>query len=571
MLKTVKKSVTRTIAKAMGLILLLSIATTSFAIINLASSLNDAEAVNVAGSMRMQSYRLAHDIQINAQDYSSHIYLFERSIYSPSMKALQNWTVPDDITHDYYRLIMRWHELKEVLQSKDRERYLVLVAGFVSQIDAFVFKLQHFSEQKLIKLAWVGGLGLGGILLVSIFVVHFVRREVVTPLKAMVTASEQIQSRSFDVSLNVTSDNEMGILTRTFNNMAADLGKLYRGLEQAVNEKTHKLQHANQSLQVLYHSSQELTASRISQENFQAILRHIVSIEGIVSAKLEIEEIGERNLVLTEGPKCVGRCNQKALTLDGQHLGYLHWCSGLPCPDQALIDNFVQILSRAVYYNQAQRQAEQLLLMEERATIARELHDSLAQSLSYLKIQVSLLKRSVAKLNDEPQLARTNQVIAELDTGLSSAYTQLRELLTTFRLTIKEGTFGQALQEMVVQLGDQTEAEIHLTNDLSSVELDAHQQVHLLQLIREATINAIKHAKAANIRIECCEEGERVTVSVSDDGVGFDQCNQKLNHYGMSIMQERAARLNGSLSVTASPQNGCAVVLKYQRIKETRI
>jgi len=75
-----------------------------------------------------------------------------------------------------------------------------------------------------------------------------------------------------------------------------------------VNEKTHKLQHANQSLQVLYHSSQELTASRISQENFQAILRHIVSIEGIVSAKLEIEEIGERNLVLTEGPKCVGRC-----------------------------------------------------------------------------------------------------------------------------------------------------------------------------------------------------------------------------------------------------------------------
>ncbi|MCU8421938.1 nitrate/nitrite two-component system sensor histidine kinase NarQ, partial [Vibrio vulnificus] len=78
-------------------------------------------------------------------------------------------------------------------------------------------------------------------------------------------------------------------------------------------------------------------------------------------------------------------------------------------------------------------------------------------------------------------------------------------------------------------------------------------------------------SKAANIRIECCEEGEWVTVSVSDDGVGFDQCNQKLNHYGMSIMQERAARLNGSLSVTASPQNGCAVVLKYQRIKETRI
>lgn len=571
MLKTAKKSVTSTIAKAMGFILLLSIATTSFAIINLASSLNDAEAVNVAGSMRMQSYRLAYDIQINAQDYTSHLDLFERSIYSPSMKALQNWTVPDDITDDYYGLIVRWHELKRVLQSDDRQQYLELVAGFVSQIDAFVFKLQHFSEQKLIKLAWVGGVGLGGILLVSMFVVHFVRREVVTPLKALVIASEQIQSRSFDVSLNVTSDNEMGILTRTFNNMAADLGKLYRGLEQAVNEKTHKLQHANQSLQVLYHSSQELTASRISQENFQAILRYIVSIEGIVCAKLEIEEMGERNLVLSEGPQCEGCCNKKALTLDGQHLGYLHWCSGLPCPDQALIDNFVHILSRAVYYNQAQRQAEQLLLMEERATIARELHDSLAQSLSYLKIQVSLLKRSVAKLPAEPQLEKTNLVIAELETGLSSAYTQLRELLTTFRLSIKEATFGQALQELVNQFDDQTQAHIHLTNDLSSVELDAHQQVHLLQLIREATLNAIKHAKADHIRIECREEAEWVTVTVSDDGVGFDQCNQKLHHYGMSIMRERAARLNAQLSITAAPQQGCAVVLKYQRVKETQI
>lgn len=568
--KQVKKSVTRTIAKAMGLILLLSVVTTGFAIVTLASSLNDAEAVNVAGSMRMQSYRLAHDIQTNAADYASHIFLFERSIYSPSMKALQNWTVPQDITDDYYRLIMRWHELKSVLQSEERERYLLLVAGFVGQIDAFVFKLQHFSEQKLIKLAWVGGMGLGGILLVSVFVVHFVRREVVHPLNALVVASKQIQSRSFDVALNVSSDNEMGILTRTFNTMAAELGKLYHGLEKAVNEKTHRLQHANQSLQVLYQSSQELTASRISQENFHAILRHFVSIEGIVAAKLEIVEVGERSLVLQEGKVCSNRCNKKALTLDGQHLGYLHWCAGLPCPDQALIDNFVQILSRAVYYNHAQRQAEQLLLMEERATIARELHDSLAQSLSYLKIQVSLLKRCISKINVDEKVEKTNLVIAELDTGLSAAYTQLRELLTTFRLAIKEGTFGQALQQMIEQLGEQTEAELTLDNELLSVELDAHQQVHLLQLIREATLNAIKHAHASTIHIECKEANNWVTVSVVDDGAGFDPNNSKIHHYGMTIMQERAARLNGELSVSAAAGQGCKVVLKYQRIKEEK-
>jgi two-component system nitrate/nitrite sensor histidine kinase NarQ len=574
MLKNVKSSVTTTIAKAMICILLLSVATTSFAIFMLASSLNDAEAVNVAGSMRMQSYRLAYDIQSESHDYESHIVMFEHSIYSPSMKALQHWVVPEDITHDYYSLITRWHELKLVLKGDDRERYLELVEGFVNQIDAFVFKLQDFSETKLISLAWVGGLGLGFVLLISIFVVHYTRKHVVTPLNSLVLASEQIQARSFDVQLNISSDNEMGVLAKAFNNMARDLGNLYRGLEKAVNEKTLKLQNANDSLRVLYQSSQELTASRITQDNFSAILKHIVSLEGISAARLEINEVGEKPILISEGEECRNckkSCSSQKLALDGLELGTLYWKVSLPCPDQALIDNFVQILSRAVYYNQAQRQAEQLLVMEERATIARELHDSLAQALSYLKIQVSLLKRGMSKLPESPALEKTSPVLAELDTGLSAAYTQLRELLTTFRLSIQEGSFGTALQSMTEQLSDQTDAEIELNNQLSSIELETNQQVHLLQLIREATTNAIKHAQAKHIKIECDETETHIQVLVKDDGIGFDTKLEKANHYGLSIMQERASRLNGKLTITANEKQGCEVYLKYPKIKDSNI
>ncbi len=575
MFKNVKKSVTGTIALALLIILLLSIATTGFAIFTLASSLNDAEAVNVSGSMRMQSYRLANDIQINSADFLSHIDSFERSIYSPSMKALQHWSVPADITQDYFSLIARWHELKAVLQGENPGQYQELVAGFVHQIDAFVYKLQSFSEQKLINLAWIGGLGLGGILCASVVVVLFVRREVVKPLRSLVTASEQIQNRSFNVSLETSSDNEMGMLTRTFKRMATDLGKLYRGLEQAVDEKTRKLQQANQTLAVLYDSSKELTASRISQDNFQAILQHIASLEGIKAVKLEIEQMDEPNWVLTEGEECCHDCDEechaKPLVMDDEHLGYLYWKEELPCPDSSLIDNFVQILSRAVYYNRDQRQAEQILLMEERATIARELHDSLAQALSYLKIQVALLKRSVKHLPDERAIEQANQVIAEIDTGLSSAYTQLRELLTTFRLTIKEGSFGQALKEMLSTLDEQTTAKISLNNHLSSTELNAHQQVHLLQLIREATLNAMKHAQADNIVIQCLDCDGKISVTIKDDGVGFEHQDEKINHYGMSIMQERATRLNADLQIEASTNNGCTVTLEFQHSKEVNI
>ncbi|EJL6850889.1 nitrate/nitrite two-component system sensor histidine kinase NarQ [Vibrio cholerae] len=564
----VRHSLTRTMAKAMLLILFLSALTTGVAIVTLASSLNDAEAVNVSGSMRMQSYRLAYDIQAQSHDYKAHIFLFENSLYSPSMLALLDWTVPTDIQQDYYHLIERWHELKKVLNSDQKAQYLDQVAPFVSLVDNFVLKLQRFSERKLIALAAVGSFGLGGIFAVSLFVVYYIREQVVRPLNAMVDASEKIKNRNFDVALEETSSTEMGILSRTFNSMAGDLGKLYRGLEHAVNEKTYKLQMANQSLQLLYHSSQELTASRITANNFQTILRHWGALEGICALRLEIEEEAGKPLILQEGKPSGAAMLQTPLTLDGHHLGFLYWEAGSPEPDRALIDNFALILSRAIYYNQAQRQAEQLLLMEERATIARELHDSLAQSLSYLKIQLTLLKRSVTPLKSDGDLSKTENIIREIDKGLSDAYTQLRELLTTFRLTLTEGSFGQSLLGMLTQLSGQTDAKIELNNALSSIALDAHQQVHLVQLIREATINAIKHAKATKIKVNCQEQQGRVQVTIEDDGVGFDLQDHKLNHYGMSIMQERAARLRGELKVESAPGKGCKVVLTYQQSEE---
>ncbi|WP_394241538.1 nitrate/nitrite two-component system sensor histidine kinase NarQ [Vibrio astriarenae] len=555
-----KKSVTKNIVFAMSLIVLLSVATTSFAIYTLTSSLNDAEAVNVSGSMRMQSYRLAHDIQIKSSDFEFHISQFEQSIYSESMQSLDDWRVPKHIANDYLLLTKRWQELKTVLEGEQPQRYLPLVASFVEQIDDFVLKLQIFSEQKITKLTVVGGLGLGGILLASIYVVLYVRREIVHPLHELAVASEQVQNRSFDVAFNHDSQTEMGVLMSTFSNMAKDLGKLYRGLEQAVGEKTQELQKANTSLQVLYRSSQELADARINIDNFQAILRHIVSIEAIGKVQLDIEDEDDKSISLYEGEVEQAEVIKRELYLDGEHLGALHFFCVDKAPDSTLLDNFSQILARAIFYNQAQRQAEQLLLAEERATIARELHDSLAQSLSYLKIQVSLLKKQMNKF-EHPQGAAAT--VSELDTGLSEAYTQLRELLTTFRLTIKEGNFGVALKEMLSQLDDQTQSSIVLENGLSSVDLDAHQQVHLLQLIREASLNAMKHAKADTISVTCSEEQGEIVISVKDDGTGFSDEQAKVNHYGMSIMRERAERLNGQLTVNSGQSSGTEVRLVF--------
>ncbi|KLV02605.1 histidine kinase [Photobacterium aphoticum] len=538
-------------------IVLLSVVTTSFALLTLASSLNDAEAINVSGSLRMQSYRLAYDIQTQSPQLNEHLEHFEQSLFSPSMAALEHWTVPRSIQQHYDHLIVRWHDLYPLLQNGHEAQFLTDVARFVDRIDQFVYALQEFSIVKLQLLAIVGGVGLSLILLITLFIIHFTQRKIVNPLNQLVHASEQVQNGQFDLVLPVKSDNELGILTGAFSTMASELGKLYRNLEKQVDVKTRRLRQANDSLQVLYDCSQELKASRLSAQNFHAMLNTMNTIEGITATQLIIEEPSGANTELMAGEPTEAIWHYQDLEIDGKIQGRLGWQYTLPCPDHSLIENISRTLARGIYYNRAQKQAEQLLLMEERATIARELHDSLAQSLSYLKIQVTLLKRQV------DDTAPATSIIRDIDEGLSGAYTQLRELLSTFRLTIKETHFGEALRAMLSPLEAQSSALITIDNQLSSLHLEAHHQVHLLQLIREAVLNAIKHASATAITVRCQQHDETVTISIQDDGLGFDPNDDKLNHYGLAIMTERASRLHGTLTINTAKGEGCTVTLHF--------
>ncbi|MDP2572209.1 nitrate/nitrite two-component system sensor histidine kinase NarQ [Vibrio penaeicida] len=557
-----KKPVTSTVAQALLLILLLSITTTSFAILTLASSLNDAEAVNVAGSMRMQSYRLAYDIQSDSLDFNLHVEQFESSLFSPSMSALRHWTVPADIQQEYMLIIQRWQQLNTLLHSQQNDVYLSQVADFVQQIDEFVLGLQEYSEQKLITLSWIGGVGLGGILIISTFVVRYVRREIVNPLNRLSHASYEIQNRNFDVALHVSGDNELSRLTETFNSMATELGHLYRGLETAVEEKTHRLRHANQSLQVLYHCSQALNVSRITKSHIEKVIDFMFSLEGVAAVKLTLGDPQQSEVIERGIAKPNNKWNRTSLELDNQVLGALETQFMLPCPDQELINSIIQVLTQGIYYSQTQKQEEYLILMEERATIARELHDSLAQSLSYLRIQVSLLKRMLNSGSDKKRAALPS-IISDIDSGLTGAYTQLRELLNTFRLSIKDANFDEALIQMIIPLRDQTDSIITVNNQVASLNLKANEQIHVLQLVREAVLNAVKHAKAKHIEVNCTKSDNEMRVVVVDDGIGFDVNHQKLNHYGLSIMEERAGRLNGRLEIESKPENGCKIQLTY--------
>jgi two-component system nitrate/nitrite sensor histidine kinase NarQ len=554
----VKRPVSGSLARAFLSIILLSVLTSGIALMTLASSLRDAEAINIAGSLRMQSYRLGYDLERNSMSIAEHRRHWQNTLNTPVLKELDRWYVPESVKQGYQQLQVAWQEMDSHLGAEDKAWYQAHIQQYVQRLDAFVLALQHYAEHKMqlvVAISLAGGLG---ILLLVVLTLRQIRRQVVAPLNHLVAASLQMEQGDFNIHAPGASlPNEIGLLSRTFNHMSSELDKHYRLLETAVEEKTHHLNEAHQQLELLFTCSQALNTSQIDTHCFRHILQIVQAYTGMHYLELQSSD----NWRLCEGVKQADReVTSLPVIMQDTRFGELRWQHENADVSLPLMKSVATMLGRGLYFNQAQKHYQQLLLMEERATIARELHDSLAQVLSYLRIQLALLKRAVPQDNVPAQA-----IITDFSRELNNAWRQLRELLTTFRLTLNHSNLPAALQEALDGLQSQTSAALHLDCRLSSLALDAQKQVHLLQIVREAVLNAIKHAQATEIIVSCvtAPDGEH-TVSVRDNGVGIGDASEPPGHYGLNIMRERAGRLGGTLAFSQPQNGGTQVSLRFR-------
>ena len=375
----------------------------------------------------------------------------------------------------------------------------------------------------------------------------------------MTKASMQVQMGQFKhIQLDTESGNELGVLAKVFTQMSSELGRLYSRLEDAVNEKTQKLRQTNRSLTTLYQSSQLLTPTKINDKILSQVLNHIRVSEHLRYIELEI--FGSEHWEISFGQKDPKQSLQvEELSIENENLAVLSWQAGLPCPDPRMMKNLGQMVAKALYSHKTQRQQEQLLLMEERSIIARELHDSLAQVLSFLQIQLTLLKHNLKK-EDEESKKKSIAIIGEFEQALSDGYSQLRELLATFRLTVQEANLQVALEQVIESLRSQTKMQMTVDCSLPSQSLNPQELVHVLQIVREATLNAIKHSKGTLIEVQAHinAEGE-YEILVQDNGVGIPTLDEPEGHYGLNIMTERSRQLNAQLTISKGEQGGTMV------------
>jgi two-component system, NarL family, nitrate/nitrite sensor histidine kinase NarX len=576
------------------------------------------KAINLAGSLRMQSWRMASIYQRFLHDGNpEYLKNLEQAVsrFDADLKAGPILAVlPADETAPLRRVYGEvensWRtQIKPglvnlpatSLSTAANTTVLDKIPEFVARINVLVKQIEDAAEAKILVMRVILGAAVIATLLVVILAIYLVNNILVHPLRDLLKLADRIGQGNLAVRTDLTGEDEIGRLGQAFNHMAEDLSKLYQNLEARVAEKTTELTIANRSLELLYHSIARLYSGPVAHDTYAILLKNLENVLGVgrgIACLVETDDAQGRVIASTLEPargdmdicgltSCAECLASRSLSVHAltngvrvlslpladseHHYGVLQLEMPAGRDLEAWQTQLLEALSRhiGIAIGTARRieQSRRLSLLEERAALARELHDSLAQSLSYMKIQVSRLKPLLPAADSGQSGAgaggEAGEVLAELREGLSSAYRQLRELLTTFRLRIEGEGLAAALQTTVAEFSARGDIPVALEVHLAGCALNANEEIHTLQILREALSNVLNHARArqAEVKVICNSDGS-VSATVTDDGIGIREA-AGAHHYGMTIMEERAKHLGGQVTVENLPALGTRVTLHF--------
>ena len=200
---------------------------------------------------------------------------------------------------------------------------------------------------------------------------------------------------------------------------------------------------------------------------------------------------------------------------------------------------------------------EQLTISRERNRMARELHDTLAHSLSAVAVQLEAADSMVETSPDEAHLL-LSKALAQTRSGLAETRRAMQSLraspLDDLGLTLAL----QSLAEITAQRGG-----LRLDLDLVQIpDLPSPVEQNLYRIAQEALSNVLKHANASRLLVSLQRIEGRIRLTVHDDGMGFDPAIARRNgHFGLAGIDERAAMIGGTVTVTSQPTHGTTVEL----------
>jgi two-component system nitrate/nitrite sensor histidine kinase NarX len=583
-----------------------------------------AAALNEAGRMRMQTWRLTSTVQAQMDEAEVHLLVQQ---LDESIELLRNGDssrplfVPwgPVVRTEFKAVELAWQQQKKILLKRPQMERVKLVQAadqFLLVIDGFVFSIEHQLSSLTAILNLFQLLMMALAIGAAVIMVYTGYHYVIHPLSRLRDGLKKIESAQFSVRVEVASNDEFGQVAQGFNRMAATLQTLYGNLESQVQAKTQRIAAQKERLEALYQVSGFLAKSNSLHEMSQGFaiqVRKLMKADAL-AIRWSGEDVGKFHILssdqfplnMLEKEKCLmaGTCacgisalesRTRVIPIRSHDVAPLQHCShhgfetlisvpvklhnkvlgeidlffrhemSLTAEELDLVDTLASHLASAVEGMRALALDREAAISRERTMLTSELHDSIAQSLAFLKIQSRLLRNSIAH-KDESKISNS---MDELDQGLKESIADVRELLLHFRTRTQSDDIETAVQETLQKF--QHQSGIPATCQIKGEGLPLAQdvQIHVLHVLQESLSNVRKHAKASSVRIEIIK-GDIWQFDIKDDGVGFNSDAERNQlQVGLKIMQERAQQIGAQVSVRSNTEQGTLVTLRVPRVQKT--
>lgn len=440
----------------------------------------------------------------------------------------------------------------------------------------------------------------------------FMTRSIADPIIHLSDTASQIANGNLERTAEVENNDEVGVLARAFNSMTGQLRDLISSLEVRIADRTFALQKANETLE--RRALQMETSAQVGREitsilDIDVLLNRVAVLIGEAFGYYHVqiflldEDLG--HLVLRAGSghrniqypilditetsvnSKVAQTGKPVIVNDtSRNLDFLvdsqlpdtrselvvplrlsdHVIGTLDVHDskanafsdedilviQSLADQIVVAIENAHLYDQSR----ELAILEERNRLARELHDSVTQSLYSLVLLAEGWRRtlhSTGSTISEEYLNRIGQISHQ-------ALKEMRMLIHELRPPTleQEGLVG-AVQKRFDAVEKKVGIEARVVME-DFVELPASVEEGLYRITQEALNNSLKHAEGTCETVRICVEDRMVVLEVTDNGRGFDPEHlDQGGGIGLASMHERARQLGGTLTIVSGKGTGTTV------------
>jgi signal transduction histidine kinase len=219
----------------------------------------------------------------------------------------------------------------------------------------------------------------------------------------------------------------------------------------------------------------------------------------------------------------------------------------------------IQNMNRTALTGQQAARLEFQTIIDERTRLAREIHDGLAQTLGFLKLQVAQMQGYLER-ND---LTRLRKTLTTSYKAVAEAYQEARYAIDGLRISPSENNSSAWVRQIVdvfkENLGDQP-LRVNLETDPANQAIPSEVQAQLMRILQEALSNVRSHSQARNVWIRLCTTWPNLELEIRDDGRGF--CIEDVtapSQHGLRGMRERAELIGADFQVISGPMQGTLV------------